>query len=134
MYFHSNTQILMDALLVLRASPYHQKADIRHMENYIIAAIKNDRLRVIYDNQNRPFGIFTWTYLPPDRESLYMTQPSKLLASDFESNDGTLWAIDFAAPFGYCRDVVRALRNEFPKGTKFRIYRTAQKRFGWMIA
>jgi hemolysin-activating ACP:hemolysin acyltransferase len=124
----------MDALLVLRASPYHQSWSIDKIETYIIAAIKNDRLRVIYDNQNRPFGVFTWTYLSPDRESRYMDNPSSLLASDFESNDGTLWAIDFAAPFGYCRDVVRALRREFPKGTKFRIYRTAQKRFGWMIA
>lgn len=134
MYFHSNTQILLDALLVLRASPYHRGWSIDKIETYIIAAIKNDRLRVIYDNQNRPFGVFTWTYLSPDREPRYMNDPSSLVASDFESNDGTLWAIDFAAPFGYCRDVVRALRKEFPKGTKFRIYRTAQKRFGWMIA
>ena len=134
MYFHSNTQLLLDALLVLRASPYHQGWGIEKIETYIIAAIKNDRLRVIYDNQNRPAGIFTWTYLPPDRESRYMDLPSSLTPMDFASNDGTLWAIDFAAPFGYCRNIVRALRREFPKGTKFRIYRTSQDRFGWMIA
>ena len=134
MYFHSNTQLLMDALLVLRCSHYHRSADLEHINNYFIAAIKNDRLRVIYDNENRPAGVFTWTYLPPDREKAYMEKPSSILASDFESEDGTLWAIDFAAPFGFCRGIVRALRREFPKGTKFRIYRTEQNRFGWMIA
>jgi len=134
MYFHSDTQLLIDALLVLRASPYHQSWSIEKIETYIIAAIKSNRLRVIYDDQHRPFGVFTWTYLNSDREPRYMADPSSLLPSDFESNDGTLWAIDFAAPFGFCRDVVRALRREFPKGTKFRIYRTTQNRFGWMIA
>jgi len=104
------------------------------METYIIAAIKNGKLLVVYDREQRPVGLFTWAYLPADRESRYMADPSSLVASDFESNDGTLWAIDFAAPFGFCRDVVRALRHEFPKGTKFKIYRTEQNRFGWMIA
>jgi hypothetical protein len=53
---------------------------------------------------------------------------------DFASNNGTLWAIDFAAPYGHCREVVRALRECFPRGTKFRIYRTEQNRFGWVVA
>jgi hypothetical protein len=57
-----------------------------------------------------------------------------LAAMDFASNDGTLWAIDFAAPYGHCREVVRALRECFPRGTKFRIYRTEQNRFGWVVA
>ena len=134
MYFHSDTQLLMDALLVLRASPYHQSWSVDKVQTYIIAALKNGRLKVIYDDQNRPFGVFTWTYLPPDVEERYMRDPSSLVAGDFASDHGTLWAIDFAAPFGFCRDVVRALRHEFPRGTKFRIYRTTQNRFGWMIA
>ena len=63
-----------------------------------------------------------------------MENPGCLTEMDFASDHGTLWAIDFAAPYGYCRHVVRALRKEFPKGTKFRIYRTEQNRYGWMIA
>lgn len=134
MQFHSNTQLLADALVVLGSSTYHQGMDIEKLERYIIAAIKNRRLIIIRNKEEQPIGVFTWTWLSPDLESRYMADPSVLTASDFASNDGTLWAIDFAAPFGYCRQVVRALRKMFPKGTKFRIYRTQQNRYGWMIA
>ena len=134
MYFHSDTQLLADALKVLGSSTYHRGMTVEKLERYIIAAIKNRRLIIIRNKDEQPIGVFTWAYLSPDRESRYMADPSCLQASDFESEDGTLWAIDFAAPFGYCRQVVRALRKMFPKGTKFRIYRTKQNRYGWMIA
>jgi hemolysin-activating ACP:hemolysin acyltransferase len=134
MYFRSDAQLLLEALLVLRASPYHQKWSINKMQKYIIAAIQNNKLLIVYDREQRPVGLFTWAYLPSDREKSYMNNPSSLVAGDFASDRGTLWAIDFAAPYGFCRDVVRALRHEFPKGTRFRIYRTEQNRFGWMIA
>lgn len=134
MYFHSNTQLLVDALMVLGSSPYHRGMDIEKLERYIIAAIKNRRLIIIRNKDERPVGVFTWAYLSPDREPRYMADPTCIVASDFESDDGTLWAIDFAAPHGNCRQVVRALRRMFSKGTKFRIYRTEQNRYGWMIA
>jgi len=134
MYFHSNTQLLVDALKVLGSSPYHRGMTVEKLERYIISAIKNRRLIIIRNRDEEPIGVFTWAYLSSDREPRYMDDPTCIVASDFESDDGTLWAIDFAAPFGYCREVVRALRKMFPKGTKFRIYRTEQNRYGWMIA
>ena len=134
MYFHSDTQLLVDALKVLGSSTYHRGMTVEKLERYIIAAIKTRRLIIIRNKDEQPIGVFTWAYLSADREPRYMADPTCILASDFESEDGTLWAIDFAAPFGYCREVVRALRKMFPKGTKFRIYRTEQNRFGWMIA
>lgn len=134
MYFHSDTQLLVDALEVLRHSSYHRGWSTHKIDTYIVGAIQNDRLRVVYSPDERPMAVFTWAYLPPDREARYMNNPADLTKMDFASDRGTLWAIDFAAPYGYCRHLVRALREEFPKGTKFRIYRTEQNRFGWMIA
>jgi cytolysin-activating lysine-acyltransferase len=134
MYFHLETQALTDALQVLSNSPYHQSWGLSKVGTYIVAPIRNKRLKVVYDRGSRPVGLMTWAYLPPDRELSYVEDPSSLAAMDFASNDGTLWAIDFAAPYGHCREVVRALRECFPRGTKFRIYRTEQNRFGWVVA
>ena len=80
----------------------------------------------------------TYAFLPPDRESRYMADSGSLEISDFESEDGTLWCIDFAAPFGGCRQIIRNMRKFFEdtygEGTKARIFRTRKNRYGWMIS
>ena len=141
MYFHLSPQqkeLLKDTVRLMKDSDYHRNMSIEKMRTYILGPLIHGKLLVARDDNGEPFSFCTYAFLPPDRESRYMDDPSCLEISDFESEDGTLWCIDFAAPYGGCRFIIRGMREFFEQtygeGTKARIFRTRKNRYGWMIS
>ena len=141
MYFHlspEHREALRAVLWLMKHSDYHRNWGEEKVRTYILGPLTYNKVLVQYNEDGLPIAFCTYAFLSPDRESRYMADPSSLLASDFESNDGTLWCIDFAAPFGGCRETIRNMRKFFEdtygEGTKARIFRTRKNRYGWMIA
>lgn len=141
MYFHLTShqkELLKDTIKILKQSDYHRNMSIEKMRNYILGPLIHGKLLVARDPSGEPFAFCTYAFLPPDRESRYMETPSCLEISDFASDDGTLWCIDFAAPRGGCRFIIRRMREFFKEtygeGTRARIFRTRDNRYGWMIS
>lgn len=141
MYFHLSTkqkELLKDTLWLMKQSDYHRKMSLEKMRTYVLGPLLNNKLLVVHGPDGEPRGFCTYAFLPSDRESLYMSRPGSLDISDFESEDGTLWCIDFAAPNGGCRSIIRRMREFFEirygYGTKARIFRTRKNRYGWMYS
>ena len=141
MYFHLSTEqkgLLKDTLWLMKQSDYHRKMSLEKMRTYVLGPLLNDKLLVVHGSGGEPFGFCTYAFLTSARETLYMSRPGSLDISDFEAEDGTLWCIDFAAPNGGCRSIIRRMREFFEMryghGTKARIFRTRKKRYGWMYS
>jgi hemolysin-activating ACP:hemolysin acyltransferase len=119
-------------------SEYHRTYSDDGIQRLILAPLQHNKLLVQYDDKNDPIAFCTYAFLSPEAESGYMNKTRKIQPMDFEGEDGTLWCIDFAAPFGGCRQTIRNMRTFFEEtygeGTKARIFRQKQNRFGWMIA
>ena len=131
-------RLLQDTFYLMSLSEYHKGYSDEDFHRLILAPLKHHKLLVHYDASDSPIAFCTYAFLTPEAESGYMNRTRKLQAMDFENEDGTLWCIDFAAPFGNCRKIIRDMRTFFEEtygeGTKARIFRQKQNRFGWMIA
>ena len=132
------SELLKDTFELMAHSDYHKNWSEKSIEHYILGPLEHNKLIIQYDALDNPIAFCTYAFLSPEVEQKYMANSGSLTKMDFESEDGTLWCIDFAAPFGNCRGVIRNMRTFFEEtygeGTKARIFRTRKKRYGWMIA
>ena len=107
------------------------------IERVIAAPMEHGKLLLAYDDQANPIGFSTHAFLSPEAEHGYLTRTRLLQPMDFAGEDGTLWYIDFAAPFGNCIHIMRAMRNwhneRYGPGMKARIYRSLRNHRGCLI-
>ena len=131
-------RLVYDTFQIMSFSEYHKTWSEQNIETYILSPLKHNKLLVQYDALDNPIAFCTYAFLSPEAEKRYMADSGSLTEMDFASNDGTLWCVDFAAPFGGCRQVIRQMRiffeETYGEGTKARIFRTRKNRYGWMIA
>lgn len=132
------SRLLQDTFELMSISDYHRNYSDNDFRRLILAPLQHNKLLVHYNRLDEPIAFCTYAFLSPEAESGYMSRTRKLQPMDFEGEDGTLWCIDFAAPYGKCREIIRDMRTFFEEtygeGTKARIFRQKQNRFGWMIA
>lgn len=141
MYFHLTKvqeQMLMDVFHLMQLSEYHRHYSEEDIRRLILGPLTNGKLLIQYDARSEPLAFCTYAFLSPEAEAGYMARTRKIQPMDFESDRGTLWCIDFAAPHGGCRSIIRNMRiffeETYGEGTKARIFRQKQNRYGWMIA
>ncbi len=86
------------AVSLMAKSDFHRPWYISDLEDWIVPAIKNERLHFFFDGEE-PLGFFTYTFLTERAELGYLTKSDKLKESDWQTNpeDGRLYAIDFIA-------------------------------------
>jgi len=86
------------AVSLMARSDFHRPWYIADLEDWIVPAIKNERLYFFFDGEE-PIGFFTYTFLTERAELGYLTKSDKLKESDWQTNpeDGRLYAIDFIA-------------------------------------
>jgi hemolysin-activating ACP:hemolysin acyltransferase len=131
-------RLIHDTLHLMSLSEYHRTYSDDGIRRLILAPLQHNKLLVQYDAKDDPIAFCTYAFLTPEAEDGYINKTRKIQPMDFENEDGTLWCIDFAAPFGNCRGIIREMRTFFEEtygeGTRARIFRQKQNRFGWMIA
>lgn len=129
---------MIDQLCRLLAdSEYHQRYTPADMCRWIFPAIREDKIYYMFDGVTLT-GFATYAFLSPEAVEGYISGKRKLQPGDFEGEDGELWFIDFAAPYGGCREFTRYLRGEFKRkygpDAIAKIYRTRRKHIGIMYA
>lgn len=120
---------------LLSQSDYHRHWDEAAYDQLIYPAIENDHALMLTD-RGTPMCFCTWAFLSPEKVSHYVLGTGYVEPEDFEGEDGELWMIDFAAPHGNCRNMVRFVR-EYMKlryGSKrpVKIFRPTKKHVGTM--
>ena len=78
--------MIEDVLDLMEMSEFHQQYDVEDIERLIIPAILNNRCIVIYDDEQTPIGMFTYTWLNEEAEEGYLEGTRKLQPVDWETD------------------------------------------------
>ncbi len=106
---------VLDGLRLLEVGDTHSKYTPQEIISYLLYPIEHNRLRLYYID-NRPIGLCTWCWLSPTKANLFLNDRYTPTEEDYSlenpGGDYQLWGIEFIAPYGHTRKMMRTLRNE----------------------
>ena len=106
-------QLMGEVLSLMLASEFHQPYLINDFGTAILVPIHFNQFR-IYKKNNTPIGFVSWAFFSKDIAEKYRHGNYHLTFDDWKSGD-ELWFIDFIAPYGNIRSIVKDLKtNVFP--------------------
>lgn len=118
---------------LLLASELHRKYLINDIGAVFLPAIHLNQFRIYRNREGDPVGLITWAYMSKEIEAKYLSGKYTLKLEDWHSgNEG--WVIDFLAPFGHTKSIIKDLReNVFPgqKGKAVRVRADGSKQAIW---
>ena len=101
--------MMRDVLELMLQSEIHRNWYIDDLRRLVIPALENKKMLVIYDDDARPTGLFSYAFLNKEQEAGYK-DGSKKLTPDIWSNgpnDGMLYVIDLIAPYNNALQISR---------------------------
>ncbi len=102
-------KLLGDLVYLMLASDLHRKYYINDIGSVFFPPIDLNQFR-IYHRSGRPVGFVTWASLNNEIEDRYLNTDYILRPDDWKSGDRILF-MDFIAPFGDAKNIVRDLRK-----------------------
>lgn len=102
---------LVDSILLFLDSPTHQHYTVGSLYSYVVLPHKFNRLKV-FREEGEAIGLLSWAWLSPDRADQFVLGLAKLNERDYVNTKGQLWGIDFIAPKGKVRQLLRQAREE----------------------
>lgn len=115
----------LGAIVSLSArSPLHRHYTIDDIERLYGAAMASDQVKLfmaseypehfIVPRHDWPVAFVTWALMSDDSRDAYVRQTRLLEGEDFVSG-ADLWVIDFVAPYGAVREIVRDVRADLSR-------------------
>ena len=112
--------MLRDVLDLMLVSAYHCGYSLQEIDGVILPAIDADRLFVMY-KQEKPVGMFSYTFLTPEEEEDFVYEWSLSSPKDIWKNtpeDGTLYVMDLIAPYNNAMEVARFMQRKLMQRCK----------------
>lgn len=82
------------------------------MQRWLLPPLQHNQYALYHrESDQKPIGLVTWAWLSEDVEKAYVKNPNNLSPYDWQSGDRG-WVIDFIAPFGDAKTIIRDLRND----------------------
>ena len=110
-------KFIADAVYLFTKSSPHCKWRLDHAYQLIVHPAKAGRAKIVYRN-GRPRCFYSYMQMSPEVEESYLKHNRMFQPEDWSSNHGSLWMIDFIAPFGdaysIARELYKELAVEFP--------------------
>jgi len=104
-----------DSLGLLTKGDIHSTYTPSEVISYILLPINTNRFRLYYIDE-KPIGLITWCWLPPDKAQRFLEDTYTPTSKDYElenpGGDYQLWGIEFIAPYGHALKLMRAIRRE----------------------
>jgi len=104
-----------DGLTLFINSVPHKKYTLDDINTYLVLPIKNNRVRIFYNQESVPVGLITWCWLTEDKaEKLlqYKYEPKQEDYEDTDIEDKQLWGLDFISTTGKARQMIASLKKE----------------------
>lgn len=97
---------------LMNLSDFHRQYNEEDMHRLIYPAIKNNKCVMYYDDE-KPIGMFTYMWLSSSAEEGYLKGTRKLQPEDWETASfaGKLYVIDFIAPYNNGAKIARKCRS-----------------------
>ncbi len=121
----ASTDLGYVAYLMSRSAP-HRSWSAERIMALALPALASRQIRVYCDDKGAPMGVVIWAFVDRSGEAALREGRMPGEASAFRSGD-RLWILQFIAPFGGARSMIRELRsNVFPPGQSGHWIRYAQ--------
>jgi cytolysin-activating lysine-acyltransferase len=121
---------------LMLSSKIHRKYLIDDIGAMFLPAIHLNQFRIYRNKKGDPVGIITWAFLSKDLEEKYQKGNKALTKlEDWKSGDNG-WVIDFIAPYGHAKQIIKDLRNNiFPEkqGKALRISKDGKIKGIWKL-
>ena len=117
---HQLSHAVLDCLYLCTHSKWHRDYTVSEFQRYFLAPLIHNKIRIYYED-DKPIGLVTWCFLPEDIGQEFIDDRYVLEEEDYLAEDGEeLWGIEFIAPFGHAKKVMRAIRrySDFRYGPK----------------
>ena len=106
--------LLGEATYLFLNSPLHLRYALHQLPTFILTPLRLGQFR-IYRSAKGPVGFVAWAYLSEQAADAYIHGRRELTPEDWTSGR-ELWFIEFVAPFGHARKMVRDLTHTvFPR-------------------
>ena len=97
---------------LLADSPYHRNMTEAGIWKFVEAPIRFGKAIIVKDGED-VVGFSTYAFLHEHQVEGYLNKTRKLKSIDFMRENGELWFIDFIAPYGNAREVLKEVKTEF---------------------
>lgn len=104
-------KLVVDGLYLFNQSPQHRIYTLDEFNTYFIHPLLADKCRLFYEGE-KPIGVVTWAFFTDEEAEDFLNMDWEPPEEVYSRNDGDqLWGIEFIAPFGNARQVMRAMRG-----------------------
>lgn len=120
---------------LMLSSDVHRQYLIDDIGAMFLPAIHLNQFRLYKNKDGDPIGLVTWAFLSDDLDKKYQKGGIKLGLEDWKSGN-TIWIIDFIAPYGHVKQIVKDLRcNIFPdkQGKALRVTKDGKIKGIWKL-
>lgn len=97
---------------LLNDSEYHKSYSDEDIDRLIATPIRQKKCLAIAKG-GKLVSLMTWAFLNEEQRDGYLSKTRRLEREDFEGEDGELWFIDFIAPYGNVRPLIREYQAVF---------------------
>lgn len=108
-----DSEALVDALELFRASHSHSTYNVNDIYIYLQLPIKHHCIRLYYEN-SKPVGLITWCWLSDTDAQLFLQDKYHPTEQDYMLDlpmSKQLWGMEFIAPYGHTRRMMRAIKQ-----------------------
>lgn len=95
---------------LMLASKLHRQYQVRDIADIVLPAVNLNQFRIYRDAKRRPIGLVTWGLFSEAVEKKYLAGQMVLNEQELRSGD-RLYFIDFIAPYGHAKKIIRDLRD-----------------------
>jgi len=111
-----NNATVLDGLFLFAVSENHRYYTVYELFHYFIYPLMHDKVRVWYDENNKPIGLVTWCFLSTERAAAFLNDDCLLEEKDYMADEGDeFWGIELIAPFGHARKIMTDLKTQYRK-------------------
>lgn len=114
------SRLLGDILTLMTASETHQDYKVKHFPQSVLIPVQLNQFRIYHDEAGKPVGFASWACMSEEVKERFMHNNPVLTLEDYASGDIVVF-MEFIAPFGHIKQMVRDLRQRFRGQTMYAI-------------
>lgn len=106
---------VLDSLYLFNQSPDHSIYTLVEFNHYALFPIIHNKCRIFYEGE-QPIGFVSWVWLTKEEGQAFLSEDYVPDETAYKRPDKVdpeleLWGIEFIAPFGHARSVMRQMRQ-----------------------
>lgn len=104
----------LDGLYLFNQSPDHRMYTLVEFNHYYILPLLHSKVQLFYE-KHMPVGLCTWCWFTEDEAKQFLAEALEPSEEHYSRPDDNtqyqLWGIEFIAPYGHARSVMRGMRD-----------------------